>query len=124
MAETSNLELVRKNVRATQNVVMPGGGNDPNGVTGPTPSAQSQAKAAQSVGQTTAIVIQDAADMLRNVSTIETTAIGAATAAWLATQDPAYALIIETSMSVMEQTAALYLTIGTNAATVLAKFES
>ena len=89
----------------------------------PMTPAESVARTAQSVGQTTAIVIQDAGDMLRNVSTVEVTAIGAATAAWIATKDPLYKEIITTSMSVMQDAAALYLTIGQNAFTVLKEFK-
>src|SRR4029079_10151847 len=79
----------------------------------------SNARAVQSIGQTTAIVIQDAGDMLRNVSTVEVTSIGAATAAWIATKDPSYKEIIDTSMNVMKEAADLYKTIGTNAFAVL-----
>jgi hypothetical protein len=119
----SNLEVVRGNVQATQAAAGFAGTSGANGLTGPTPADQSGAKAVQSIGQTTAIVIQDAADMLRNVNTIETTALGAATAAWLATQDPSYLEIIQTSMTIMGQAATLYGTIGTQAATVLAQFQ-
>lgn len=84
---------------------------------------QSVSKAVQSIGQTTAIVIQDAGDMLRNVSTIEVTAIGAATAAWLATKDPQYKEIIDASMKVIQDAAATYLTIGQNAYQVLNQFK-
>jgi len=85
---------------------------------------QSVAKAVQSVGQTTAIVIQDGADMLRNISTIEVTAIGAATAAWLATGlEGVYKPIIEESVKVMQDSAALYKTIGENAYAVLEQFK-
>jgi hypothetical protein len=119
----SNLDLAVQNVKATQSAVGLGGKSGSLS-SGPTPSDQSGAKAVQSIGQTTAIVIQDAADTLRNVNTIETTAIGAATAAWLATpENVAYKEIIQSSMEMMTQAAALYLTIGTNAATVLQKFD-
>jgi hypothetical protein len=115
----TNLELVRTSNKATQDAVLPN-----SSASGPTANDQSVAKAAQSIGQTTAIVIQDAADMLRNISTIETTAIGAATAAWLATEDPIYETIIQSSMTVMQDAAALYLTIGQNAYTVLTQFKT
>jgi hypothetical protein len=84
----------------------------------------SSEKAVQSIGQTTAIVIQDAADMLRNVSTVEVTAIGAATAAWIATQNPAFKEIIQNSMEVMKFAADQYVTIGKNAQQVLSLFGS
>lgn len=50
---------------------------------GVTASEQSMARAVQAIGQTTAIVIQDAAEMLRNINTVEVTAIGAATTKWI-----------------------------------------
>jgi hypothetical protein len=86
---------------------------------------QSLGKTVQSVGQTTAIVIQDAADMLRNINTVETTAIGAATAKWIATgsSDPVYQTIISSSLEVMTQAAGLYLLIGQNAFKVLTQFQ-
>jgi hypothetical protein len=86
---------------------------------------QSLGKTVQSIGQTTAIVIQDAADMLRNISTVETTAIGAATAKWIATgsTDPVYQTIIMSSLDVMTQAAGLYLLIGQNAYKVLNQFQ-
>lgn len=43
-------------------------------------------KAYQSIAQTAAIAVQDAADTLRNIQTIATTATGVAMAEWLATQ--------------------------------------
>jgi hypothetical protein len=98
------------------------GGGDPV-FTPVTAFAQSEGKAVQSIGQTTAIVIQDAADMLRNISTIEVTAIGAATAAWLATQDPVYKEIIDAGTAVITAASNVYLEIGKNAYTVFSQFE-
>lgn len=134
MPEKTNLELVRESVHQTQLAVLapplnidedssstdradvsdPGMGNFYN---------QSKAKAVQSIGQTTAIVIQDAGDMLRNISTIEVTAIGAATAAWLVTKDKRYKDIITESMQVINDAAKAYLTIGTDAYKVLSQFK-
>lgn len=115
---SANLELVQQNVKQTQRAVL-GGAQD----TAPTANDQSVAKATQSIGQTTAIVIQDAGDMLRNVTTVEVTAIGAATAAWIATKDPSYKEIIQNSMDIMTSAADLYKTIGTNAQAVLMLFK-
>jgi hypothetical protein len=63
--------------------------------------------------------------MLRNINTVETTAIGSATAKWIATgsSDPVYQTIITSSLEVMTQAAGLYLTIGKNAFTVLSQFQ-
>jgi len=115
------LELVRQSAQRTHNAVFTGKStedtSDPAGT-----YDHSSARAVQSIGQTTAIVIQDAGDMLRNVSTVEVTSIGAATAAWIATKDPSYKEIIDTSMNVMKEAADLYKTIGTNAFAVLTQF--
>jgi hypothetical protein len=130
--ESSVLKLVRDSVRATQRAVLPGPPRSETDATvGPqeadlaTAYDQSLGKTVQSVGQTTAIVIQDAADMLRNVNTVETTAIGAATAKWIATgsSDPVYETIITKSLEVMTQAAGLYLVIGKNAFAVLSQFQ-
>lgn len=132
--QISNVELIRQSVRATNLAVLPGGTGraTPGAESPPGDSAegelanayeQSVAKAVQSIGQTTAIVIQDAADMLRNVSTVEVTAIGAATAAWIATKDPKYKDIIDESMKMIDEAADAYLKIGQNAYAVLNQFQ-
>lgn len=129
--QQTNLELVQSSTQAIQNAVYngsaPPASGGPSGPSGSGPSAldQSTARAVQSIGQTTAIVIQDAGDMLRNISTVETTAIGAATAAWIASggTDVIYEQIIDKGMSIMNEAAALYLTIGKNAYTVLMQFK-
>lgn len=136
MAENqTNLEVIKDSVRATSHAVFTGKGSpvatstltsaDPlPPMDLPNAYDQSVAKAVQSVGQTTAIVIQDAADMLRNVTTVEVTAIGAATAAWLATGlEEVYKPIITESVKVMQDAADLYLKIGQNAYTVLNQFD-
>ena len=125
--EKSNIDLVRESIRATRNAVLPasksteGGASSDSGA--PTAFDQSAGKTVQSVGLTTAIVIQDAADMLRNVSTVQVTAIGAATAAWITTRDPQYKAIIQDSIEVLNQAVATYLTIGRNAYEVLNQFK-
>src|ERR1041385_2828954 len=117
------LELVRQSTQRTNNAVFKGQSTEDTSKTTNT-HGHSSARAVQSIGQTTAIVIQDAGDMLRNVSTVEVTSIGAATAAWIPTKDPSYKEIIDTSMNVMKEAADLYKTIGTNAFDVLALFSS
>jgi len=135
----SNTQLVQNSTSLISSAIF--GGSAPpapasGGSTSPLPSGadpydQSSARAVQSIGQTTAIVIQDAGDMLRNISTIETTAIGVATAAWVAAvaanNAPAatgYQAIVDHGIVIMQETAALYLTIGSNAQAVLALFKS
>ena len=125
--EKSNIDLVRESVKNTRDAVLPARKSAEGGAAGdseaPTAFEQSSGKTVQAVGLTTAIVIQDAADMLRNVSTVQVTAIGAATAAWIATRDPQYKAIIQDSMDVLQQAVATYLTIGRNAYEVLKQFQ-
>ena len=123
----SSLRLVNQTTNDINSSVFGINASQPKGQAGaagsaPSPNQQSQAKAVQSIGQTTAIVIQDAGDMLRNINAVETTAIGAATAAWIATKNEKYQTMIQQSMTTMQNAAALYLTIGTNAASVLNLF--
>lgn len=134
MSEQSNLEIVQGSNKHIQKAVFSGHepsqfGSPPSsgsGSTGVSALDQSTARTVQSVGQTTAIVIQDAGDMLRNLTTVETTAIGAATSAWIASEgiDIAYEAIIDKGMSIMEQAATLYVTIGQNAYKVLTQFKN
>lgn len=138
MAKDSNLELVQKSVMATSRAIFgapsagDSGDHSPGAKDAPpvppadwtTAYAQSLAKAVQSIGQTTAIVIQDAGDMLRNISTVETTAIGAATAAWIATKDEKYKDIITESMTIINGAADAYLKIGQNAYAVFSQFKT
>ncbi|SRR6266576_305744 len=116
-------ELTRKSVENTLHLVFSGKAHSVLG-SGVSAGDQSKARAVQSVGQTTAIVIQDAAEMLRNTNTVEVTAIGAATAKWIATKDPAYQEIIQNCMKIMQDAAALYLTIATSAQQALNEFKS
>lgn len=82
-------------------------------------------KAYQSVAQSMAIAVQDAADYMRNVGTITNTAIGVAFAEMLATQktDP-YVTIIEDATKAMTEATSNFLTIGQNAGSVLENFPS
>jgi len=79
-------------------------------------------KAYQSVAQTAAIAVQDAADALRNVSTIATTAVGVAMAQYLATGEDKYAKVIDKAQQMMTGATADFTAIGTAAATVLNSF--
>lgn len=80
-------------------------------------------KAYQSVSQSTAIAIQDAADNLRNISTISATAMGVAMAEMLATGDVAkYSPIITEANKMISDSATNFKTIGTNAEDVLKNF--
>ncbi|MCW3849314.1 RebB family R body protein [Sphingomonas sp. LB-2] len=81
-------------------------------------------KAYQSVAQSAAIAIQDAADYLRNVSTIATTAAGVAMAQYLA--NPAapeqYAAAIAATQQMMAAAVANFEAIGATAENVLKGF--
>ncbi len=96
-----------------------GSGGDPT-----LPAQQAGGLAVQSVGQSMAIAVQDAVDLMRNIGTIETTAIGTATAKWI--QEPEnvfYPTIIASSTATLAAVAELLKTIGQNTATVLAQYE-
>ena len=80
-------------------------------------------KAYQSVSQTTAIAIQDAADNLRNISTMGATAMGVAMAEMLAKgKVEPYKDIIQEATKMIEDSANNFKTIGTNAEDVLKSF--
>jgi hypothetical protein len=79
-------------------------------------------KAYQSVAQSAAIAVQDAADALRNVSTIATTAAGVAMAQLLATGDDKYAKALKEAQNLMTGAIEDFSSIGTAAASVLKQF--
>jgi hypothetical protein len=79
-------------------------------------------KAYQSVAQSMAIAVQDAADNLRNVNTLATTAMGIALAQLLATGEPQYAEVIVTAQNMSVTASTTMLTIGQDAAQVLRSF--
>jgi hypothetical protein len=81
-------------------------------------------KAYQSVAQSSAIAVQDAADALRNISTIATTAAGVAMAQYLATKDPQYKEVLDEAQQMMKAATEDFSSIGTAAATVLRQFPS
>ncbi|HSI50486.1 MAG TPA: hypothetical protein VLA61_19645 [Ideonella sp.] len=79
-------------------------------------------KAYQSVAQSTAIAVQDAADALRNISTIATTAVGVAMAQLLATGDTKYQTAISEAQKLMQNATTDFSNVGTAAANVLKGF--
>lgn len=81
-------------------------------------------KAYQSVAQSSAIAVQDAADALRNISTIATTAAGVAMAQFLATKDPRYKDVIQEAQTMMTGATGDFKAIGEAAASVLKSFPS
>ncbi len=87
-------------------------------------TASGAGKAYQSVSQTAAIAVQDAADNLRNVSTISTTALGVAMAQFIATGEPKYKDAIKEAQGLVSVAAKDFATIGAAASSVLKEFPS
>ena len=82
-------------------------------------------KAYQAVAQSAALAIQDAADALRNASTIAAAANGAALAQMLATPpNPAAAEALKAAQTMMTRAIADYAAIGAAAAAMLKEFPS
>jgi hypothetical protein len=82
-------------------------------------------KAYQAVAQSAAIAIQDAADALRNISTVATSARGAAIAQLLATPpNPAAAEALVAAQTMMTGAIADYAAIGAAAAIMVKEFPS
>ena len=91
----------------------------------PTPGQTAAGIAVQSVAQSTAIAIADSTDMLRNISTIATTAIGIALSKWIATpENVLYKEVISTAQGLISQAADDMKTIGDNAGDVLKNYPS
>jgi hypothetical protein len=81
-------------------------------------------KAYQSVAQSAAITVQDAADALRSISTIAVTASGVAMAQFLATGDPKYLVGITAAQEMIKVATEDYTNIGVAAAAMLKGFPS
>lgn len=79
-------------------------------------------KAYQSVAQSSAIAVQDAADALRNISTIATTAAGVAMAQYLATGEERYKNALDAAQQLMQNATTDFTNVGTAAANVLKGF--
>lgn len=93
-------------------------------VTGPSvPQRQGAGNAYQAVAQSMAISVQDASMLLRNLSTIATTAIGVATAK-LVGGDATMIPVIEASQKVITDAAEAFKTIGVNSGEILQNFPS
>jgi hypothetical protein len=81
-------------------------------------------KAYQSVAQSAALAVQDAADAWRNISTIATTAAGVAMAQLLATGDPKYVVALTQAQGMMKAATEDFTKVGTAASSVLTNFPS
>lgn len=80
-------------------------------------------KAYQSVSQTTAIAVQDAADQLRNMGTIGSTAAGVAISQMLATGNVKQCTeVLAQIQTMMTNSADNFKTIGENAGSILNQF--
>jgi hypothetical protein len=79
-------------------------------------------KAYQAVAQSSAIAIQDAADALRNLSTISTTAVGVAMAQLLATGEPKYVTVLQQAQAIMSSATADFGQISSTASALLKEF--
>lgn len=73
-----------------------------------------------SVNQSAAVAVQDATDLLRNISTIETTVIGIASAKWLADPaNPSYEKIIKNATDTISSAVENLAKVGENTAKVI-----
>lgn len=79
-------------------------------------------KAYQAVAQSAAIAVQDAADALRNVSTIATTAAGVAMAQYIATGKPQYAEALQAAQTMMTSATTDFQAVGAAAAQIVKDF--
>jgi len=86
--------------------------------------ASGAGKSYQSVAQSTAIAVQDAADNLRNVSIMSTTAAGVAMAQLLATGESKYKDVITEANNMVSDAADNFSKIGKDAADVLSNYPS
>jgi hypothetical protein len=80
--------------------------------------------AVQSVSQSVAISVQDASDFMRDMATIETTAIGVATKKMIEEKNPLYIPIIEACQNVMMQAEQYWVKVGEDGATILSAYGS
>lgn len=84
--------------------------------------SQGAGKAYQSVAQSMAIAVQDAADGLRNTTTMANTAMGVALAQFLATKDAQYLQAIEPAQQMIVSATTTLATVGGTATTILNAF--
>jgi hypothetical protein len=91
---------------------------------GLSPAEQSvvMAKVYQAVAHSMAIAIQDATDNLRNINSINATAMGVAMAQFLKTKDPVYVQAVEVAMKATLDAANAFSVTNTNAIGVLKNF--
>jgi len=88
------------------------------------PLAYGTGIAVQSISQSVAIAVQDASDLMRDIATIETTAIGVATKKMIAEKNPLYIPIIESCQKVMTDASKYWLGVGENGAKILSAYQA
>jgi phage-related tail fiber protein len=81
-------------------------------------------KAYQAVAQSAALAVQDAADMLRNVGTVATTASAVALSQFLASGDPSYLEAIDRAQAMVDKAIADYSAVGAASAALVKNFPS
>ncbi|HEY0013377.1 MAG TPA: hypothetical protein VGB79_11075 [Allosphingosinicella sp.] len=79
-------------------------------------------KAYHAVAQAAAIAVQDAADALRSMTAIASTAAGVALAQYLATGDPRFLDALDRSRGLVDQAIADYAAIGAASARIVTDF--
>lgn len=79
--------------------------------------------AVQSISQSVAIAVQDASDFMRDIATIETTAIGVATKKMIETENPLYIPLIEACQETMTKAAEYWTTVGKDGAEILQAYQ-
>ncbi len=119
--EKVNAQIVDSVEKSRQFALGPSAGNGSSSVA----QATGAGKAYQSVAQSTAIAVQDAADYLRNMGTITSTTIGVAFAEWMVTKEPSpYKDIIQQATETMGAATATFGAIGKAATTVVQNYPS
>ena len=85
------------------------------------PEAEGAGRAYQLIAQSAAIAVQDAADALRNITSVATTAAGVAMAQFLASGDPASLEILGHARTMVDDAIADYAAIGAASVKILAE---
>jgi len=118
----STLKAFEKSNIATTKAVLIKGGSDNKESTHPL--AYGAGIAVQSISQSVAIAVQDASDFMRDIATIETTAIGVATKKMIAEKNPLYIPIIEACQKVMTEASVYWVKVGKDGAQILGAYQN
>jgi len=118
---SATLSTFENSNQATTDAVLVGG--KPKDTDMVHPLAYGAGIAVQSVSQSVAIAVQDASDFMRDIGTIESTAIGVATKKMIAEKNPLYIPIIEACQKVMTDASEYWLKVGKDGAQVLSAYQ-